>query len=57
MDNTTRQPSKFRAKNWVEMNDDSRGTHNTDSQTKFKTLIISQIYVVMVMHTYFLMEP
>ena len=57
MDNTTSQPSKFRAKNWVEMNDDSRGTHNTDSQTKFKILIISQIYVVMVMHTYFLMEP
>ena len=26
--NTTNQPTKFRTKNWVEINDDSRGTYN-----------------------------
>ena len=31
------QPSKFRARNWVEINDDSRGMYNTNSQIKFKT--------------------
>ena len=31
LDNTPNQPSKFRTKNWVEINDDSRGTHNTNS--------------------------
>ena len=36
LDNTPNQPSKFKAKNWVEINDDSRGTYNTDSQIKFK---------------------
>ena len=26
IDDTSNQPSKFRAKNWVEINDESRGT-------------------------------
>ena len=30
--------SKFRIKNRVEINDDSLGTYNTNSQTKFKTV-------------------
>ena len=34
--NTPTQPSKFRSKNWVEINGDSRGTFNTNSQIKFK---------------------
>ena len=37
LDNTSNQPSKFRTKNWVEINDDSQGTYNTNSQIKFKT--------------------
>ena len=37
LDNATNQPSKFRTKNWVEINDDSHGTYNTNSQIKFKT--------------------
>ena len=37
LDNTSNQPSKFRTKNWVEINDESRGTYNVNSQTKFKT--------------------
>ena len=29
LDNKVRQPSKLRTKNWVEINDDSRGTYST----------------------------
>ena len=36
-DNKSNQPSKFRTKNWVEINDESRGTYNVNSQIKFKT--------------------
>ena len=28
---------QFRTKNWVEINDDSHGTHNTNSHIKFRT--------------------
>ena len=37
LDNTSIQPSKFKTKNWVEMNDESRRTYDTNSQIKFKT--------------------
>ena len=37
LENTPNQPSKFRTKNWVEISDDLRGTHNLNSQIKFKT--------------------
>ena len=40
LDNTPNQLSKFRTINWVEINDDSRGTYNTNSQIKFKTSIL-----------------
>ena len=38
--NTPNQPSKFSTKIWIEINDDSRGTYNTNSQIKFKTAIL-----------------
>ena len=34
LDNTPKQPTKFRTKNWVEINDDLHGKHNTGSQIK-----------------------
>ena len=40
LDNKPNQPSKFRIKNWVEINDDSRRMHKTDSQIKFKTSML-----------------
>ena len=40
LDNKPNQPSKFSAKNWVEIYDDSRGTYNTNSQIKFKTSML-----------------
>ena len=39
-DNTLNQPSKFRTRNWVEINDESRGTYNVNSQIKFKTTML-----------------
>ena len=40
LDNTPNQPSKFRTKDWVEINDDARGTYSTNSQIKFKTSLL-----------------
>ena len=38
-DNEINQPSKFRTKNWVEVNDQSRGTY-TSYDIKFKTTML-----------------
>ena len=43
LDNTPNQPTKFRTKNWVEINDDERGMYNTNSQNKFKTSMLRSI--------------
>ena len=40
LDGASDQPSKFKTKNWVEMNDESRGTYNVNSQIKFKTTML-----------------
>ena len=40
LDNASNQPSKFRTKNWVETNDESRGVYNANSQIKFKTTML-----------------
>ena len=40
IDDTSNQPSKFRIKNWVEINDESRGVYNVNSQIKFKTTML-----------------
>ena len=39
LDNASNQPCKFRAKNWVEINDESRG-HNVNSLIKFKITML-----------------
>ena len=40
LENTPNQLSKFRTKNWVEVNDESLGTYNVNSQIKFTTSIL-----------------
>ena len=40
LDNTSNQPSKFKTKNWFEINDDARGTYKTSSQMKFSILML-----------------
>ena len=37
LDNTPDEPSNFKTKYWVEINDDAQGTYNTNNQIKFKT--------------------
>ena len=45
LDNTLNQRSKFRTKNWVATNDESREIYNSNSQIKFRTLILmSNLY-------------
>ena len=39
-DYVSNQPSKFRTRNWVEINDESRGAYNVNSQIKFKTTML-----------------
>ena len=46
LDDTANEPSKFRTRNWVEINDESRGICNVSNQIKFKTSMIrSNLYV------------
>ena len=40
IEDASNKPSKFRTKTWVEINDESRGTYNVNSQIKFKTTML-----------------
>ena len=40
LDNTQNEPSKFRIRNWIEINDESRGTYKATNQIKFKASMI-----------------
>ena len=40
LDNVPNQPSKFRTKNWVETNDEGRGTCNKDIQIQLKNAML-----------------
>ena len=40
LDDTTNQSSKFRTKNWVEINYELRVTYNKNNNIKFKTSMI-----------------
>ena len=56
LDNASDQPSKYRTKNWVEINYESRGGYNVNSQIKFKTTMLKSslyLYVLIMSHTRF----
>ena len=40
LDGASNQPFKFKTKNWVEINDTSRGPCNLNNQIKFKTTML-----------------
>ena len=40
IDGASDQPSKFKTNNLVEINYESRGTYNVNSQIKFKTTVL-----------------
>ena len=61
LDNTQNEPSKFRTKNWVKINDKSRETHNVSNQIKPETSMISSnlwsnIRSNIAMHIYMIKE-
>ena len=56
LDNTSNQLPKFRIKNWIEINDQSRGVYNTNTDTRFKTAMLKSNFVNIMVHTYFLKE-
>ena len=43
-DNTLNQPSKFRTKSWIEINDESRGAYNVNGQINFKTTMLKSSF-------------
>ena len=43
IDDASNQPSKFKTKNWVEINDESREIYSVNSQIKFKTTMLKSI--------------
>ena len=45
LDNASNQLSKSKTKNLVEINDESKGVYNVNSQIKFKTIVESEINV------------
>ena len=40
LNDSSNKPSKFRTRNWVEVNDDIRGAYSPNKQTRFKTAIL-----------------
>ena len=52
LDNTPNQSTKFKSKNWVQITNNSRGRYNTNSRIKFKTSMLGQVYVIIVMYIY-----
>ena len=40
IDDASNQPTKFRTRNWIEINDESRGAYNVNSQIKFKNTML-----------------
>ena len=48
------QLSKFRTKNWVQINDESRGAYTTSSDIKFKTAMLRSSLCDLLIHIYLL---
>ena len=40
LDNASNQPSKFRTKNWIEINDGIRDAYSPNKQIRFKTAML-----------------
>ena len=51
LDTESNQSSKFRTRNWAEINVDSRGTY-TNNEIRFKTTMLRSNLYIMQMHIY-----
>ena len=57
LDIASNKLSKFRTRNWVEINDNIRGAYSPNKQIRFKTAMLrGLVYVIIVMHIYLLKE-
>ena len=43
LDSASNKPSKFRTRNWVEINDDIRGVYSSNKQIRFKTTMLGSM--------------
>ena len=43
LNHESNKPSKFRTRNWVEINDDIRGAYSPNKQIRFKTAMLRSI--------------
>ena len=51
-----RQYTNSTYKKWIDIKDDAQKIYNFDSQIKFKTTMLYQVYVITVTHKYLLKE-
>ena len=49
--NLSNQPSKFRTKNWVEINDESKESYSSSSNIRFKTTMLRSNLCVIIYNT------
>ena len=57
LNDVSNKPSKFRKRNWVEINDDIRGAYSPNKQIRFKTpMLRSSLHDYSVIHLYLLKE-
>ena len=45
LDTESNQPSKFRTRNWVEINDDIRGAYSSDKQIRHKITMLRSSFM------------
>ena len=50
VDSASNKPSKFRTRNWVEVNDDIRGGYFPNKQIRLKTATLRSVITVMRMY-------
>ena len=46
LNNASNKPSKFRTRNWVEINDDIRGAYSPNKQIRLKTAMLRLIILL-----------
>ena len=56
LDDASNKTSKFKTKNWIEINDESRGAYDVGSLIKFKTTTLKSSLCDIVMHISMLRE-
>ena len=57
LNDESNKPSKFKTRNWVEINDEARGTYSPNKQIKFKTsMLLLIILLVLVLQQIILIK-